>query len=203
MIGAVLAGAQMVKGLVDSQKAKEDEKKALAHAKGVQGKKMDIANRMAGSTQAVGAAEAQANARQTQADTVGQAALQTDDPNKMAAVLANTNIQNLKAGKERDVAAQAQRDKGVSMQFNALDGETDIASAEMKMAQNKRTAGENVGGAGIGNIMSMGKDKRIMGMYDQIQKGTFDPSEGAFGKSSAWIQKLFGGNSVNIGTRKL
>lgn len=142
-------------------------------------------NQMKNITQAAGTAQMQANARQTQADTLGQAGMQTDDPNKLAAIASATNLQGLKAGQQRDALTQQQRLQGQQAHTQALGR----LSAEEQRVQDMNRAdfdasaasASNLIGAGVENFQNISKDKFMTDAYSKIEKGQ-DVDMSGYGK---------------------
>lgn len=161
-------------------------------------------------TQGAGMAQAKAEARQTQADTIGLLERQTDDPNKLAAIAGQTNLQGLKAGQQRDATTQQQRLQGQQQYAQALGQlageERRVQDDEVRREDKREATASNLLGAGAQNIMNTNRDDKMLGAYGKINDVDMSEfmsgNEKIFGQGSGWIKRLFGG-SVNIGMNKV
>ncbi len=159
------------------------------------------ARNMKNITQGAGMEQAQAEARQTQADTIGQASLRTDDPNKLLATTAATNLQGLRAGQQRDAVTQQQRLQG-QQQFMQASGRLGQEQARVEQAnlvqedQREAVAG-NLIGAGVENIATNERDNFMMDAYSKVQKGEdisklLADRNKLPGQGSGWAKKFLG-----------
>jgi hypothetical protein len=179
-------------GIAKSVKAKKEAKKAeeaRRQAETPLNQAVAETKRMKNITQGAGMAQAQAEARQSQADTIGQAGRQLSDPSKLAGVAATTNLQALKAGQQRDVVTQQQRLAGQRAHVGALGQQAGMrmqgAQMQQQQAQNLGTEASNLMGAGVSSINSLATDKMMLDAYSEIEKGTYD-------SSNFWKSTLFG-----------
>lgn len=182
MIGAAIAGTQLalgigksIAGAIKNKRARKLPGAVTAAETAV--KEAALAKNV---TQGAGMAQAQAQARQQQADTLGAAQLTTDDPNKLTALASQTNIQGLQSAQARDAITEQQRLQGqrdyISSLGNLGQVQEQRRTQEVDRTQALGQEGANLMGAGAQNLLTMQRDKTMMGIYDQIQKGTYDPT---------------------------
>jgi hypothetical protein len=178
--GAAVGLTQLGMGIGKSVKAKKEAAKAEAAQKRALeplNQAVDETRQMKNVTQGAGMAQAQAQARQSQADTIGLSQQQTADSSKLAAIAGQTNLQALKAGQQRDAITEQQRLQGQQMHVSALSnqaaGRVGRANQMQQQAQNIGTEASNLMGAGLGNIVGSVQGIAQMNAYAQIESGTY------------------------------
>lgn len=181
MIGIATSAIQMGLGVFNAIKANKEGKaatKAAELALSPLAESVDETRMMKNVTQGAGMAQAQAQARQSQADTMGQAGRQISDPTKLAGVASATNMQSLQAGQQRDAVTEQQRLQGQRAHVDALgrfsQGKMNVAQQKQEQAQNTATQASNLMGASLGNISGMAQDASMLQAQSDIDAGTFD-----------------------------
>ena len=199
---AVLAAAKMVTGVGKSIAADVKKKKFNPKMTSATDRAIDESRRMSTTTEAVGASTAREQIRQTQSDTVGQAQQQTSDANKIAGAAMNANQQALQGNRQIDVAAQQQRLQGMqqytqSLSRGAAEEQADQARFTAENEGDKAEA-SNLMGAGMGDMMSMSTDNKMLSAYSDIQKGKdidadwLKAHDKLPGQGSGWAKNVMG-----------